>query len=120
MARRYRYIFCSLLALFLSSCGPSDAERREEINSSMKSWVGKSETELVARWGVPTKTYKTTDGSRELTYLNTYTSSSPGYAWYDSWGRLHYSHPTRSQTRTERSFTIDPDGNVIAYHWVGF
>ncbi|HYM35942.1 MAG TPA: hypothetical protein VET48_11130 [Steroidobacteraceae bacterium] len=93
---------------------------RQEIDSGMKSWVGKSETQLVARWGAPNRTYKTMDGSRELTYIYTRTSSSPGYAWYDYWGRLHYSHPVSRQKSTTRSFTIDPDGNVVAYHWEGF
>jgi hypothetical protein len=118
-----KYFSCTfvfVLALFLSSCGPSEEERRAEIENGMKSWVGKSETELVAKWGAPTKSYKTTDGSRELSYIYTHTSSSPGYAWRDYWGNVHFSHPIRNQTKTERSFTVDPDGTVIAYSWKGF
>ena len=107
-------------ALLLSSCGPSLEEQRAEIDASLKSWVGKSETELVAKWGAPTKSYKTMDGSRELTYIYTHTSNSPGMMWRDYWGNLHYSHPVRNQSKTERSFTIDPSGTVIEYHWVGY
>ena len=117
-----KYFAFALIAvlLFVSSCGPSEEERREEIEKGLKSWVGKSETELVAKWGAPTKSYKTMDGSRELTYIYTHTSGSSGYAWYDSWGYMHVSRPTRHQTKTERSFTVDPSGSVVAFHWVGF
>ena len=108
------------IALFFTSCGPSLEEQRAEIDTAMKSWVGKSETELVAKWGAPTKSYKTMDGSRELTYIYTHTSNSPGYAWRDYWGNIHYSHPVRHQSKTERSFTVDPNGTVIAYHWTGY
>ncbi|MFI5263179.1 MAG: hypothetical protein ACHQM6_01540 [Candidatus Kapaibacterium sp.] len=108
------------LALFLASCGPSEAERREEIDKAMRSWVGKSENELVAKWGAPSKTYKTMDGSRELTYVYVHSSSSPGYAWRDYWGNVYWSHPTRHQTKTTRSFTVDPSGTVVDTHWEGF
>lgn len=120
----YRTIVSFLLTLFLGAmlcaCGPSEATMREEIDTGMKSWVGKSENELVAKWGAPNRTYKTTDGTREITYTYTRTSSSPGYVWYDYWGRGHYSHPTKHQKKLERSFTIDPSGNVVAYHWAGY
>jgi hypothetical protein len=120
MRVKYFSFFIIASVLFLYSCGPSLAERREEIEKGMKSWIGKNETELVAKWGAPTKSYKTMDGSRELTYLYHHTSSTPGYSWYDSWGFLHVSHPTRHQRTTERSFTIDQKGTVMAYHWEGF
>jgi hypothetical protein len=109
-----------LLGTLLSACGPSEATMREEIDNGMKSWVGKSENELVAKWGAPSRTYKTNDGTREITYLYTHNSSSPGYVWYDYWGRGHYSHPSRHQQKLERSFTISTDGAVTAYHWTGY
>ncbi len=117
-----KYLSYALLAfiLLLASCGPSLEERREEIEKAMKSWVGKSENELVAKWGAPSKTYKTMDGSRELTYIYVHTANSPGYAWRDYWGNVYWSHPVHHQTKTERSFTVDPNGTVVAYHWDGF
>jgi hypothetical protein len=117
--RNYSFALIAFL-LLLSSCGPSLEERRAEIETSLKSWVGKSETELVAKWGAPTRSYKTMDGSRELTYIYTHTSNSPGYAWRDYWGNLHFSHPVRNQSKTERSFTVDQSGTIVAYHWVGY
>lgn len=120
MKKTYFSLAVIFLAFVISSCGPSEEERREEIDKGMKSWVGKTETELVAKWGAPSKSYKTMDGSRELSYIYTHNSSSPGYAWYDSWGYMHMSRPIRRQTKAERSFTVDPNGTVIAYHWAGF
>ncbi len=113
------FLLILLAAITVNSCGPSEAARREEIETAMKSWVGKSETDLVARWGAPNRTYKTMDGSRELTYRYTQSSSSPGYVWYDSWGRTHISRPTKHSKTVERSFTINTTGTIIAYHWSG-
>jgi len=119
---RTKYFSFALVAvlLFLTSCGPSEEERREEIEKGMKSWIGKSENELVGKWGPPSNTYKLPDGSRELTYIYRHTSSSPGYAWRDYWGFVHWSHPVRNQTKTERGFTIDTSGTIVAYRWDGF
>ena len=108
------------LSFLMMSCGPSLQERRDDIESAMKSWIGKSETQLVAKWGPPSNTYKLPDGARELTYIYRHTSSSGGYAWQDYWGNVHWSRPTRYQTRTERGFTVDNTGTVIAYRWDGF
>ena len=44
-----------VLCLFVSSCvapGPNIAQR-------MGAWVGKTEGQLIASWGIPTKTYQT-------------------------------------------------------------
>jgi hypothetical protein len=114
------FVLGVLLSAVLSSCGPSEAAMREEIDTGMKSWVGKSETELVAKWGAPSRSYKTMDGSRELTWIYSRTSSSPGYVWYDYWGRAHYSHPRKHESKLERSFTIAADGIVTHYHWAGY
>lgn len=117
-----KFLFCGLLltALFFSSCGPSLEERREEIEKAMKSWIGKSETELVAKWGPPSNVYKMTDGSKELTYIYRHNYNSPGYAWQDYWGNVHFSRPMNTQIRTERGFTIDNTGTIMAYRWDGF
>jgi hypothetical protein len=93
-------------AFFLVSCGPSRQERNDELEKYLKSWVGKSETELVAKWGPPSNTYRLTDGSKELTY--TYL-----HRYWGGW----YGYP--GGYRTERGFTIDPSGTVIAYRWEG-
>ena len=81
-----KYLLAGISAmafLLLGSCGPSLQERHDEIEKSMKSWVGKSETELVAKWGPPSNTYKLPDGGKELTYVYRHGYGGPEYAWRD-------------------------------------
>jgi hypothetical protein len=94
------------LAFMLSSCGPSRQERRDEIEQSMKFWVGKSETQLVAKWGPPSSVYKLPDDSREITYYQRRGYYRPYY--YAAYPR-----------RVERGFTVDKTGTIIAYRWDG-
>jgi hypothetical protein len=119
MTKTFIYPLQLLLLLLLIGCGPSEATRREEVETSMKSWVGRSENELVEKWGAPSRSYKLTDGSRELSWFHTFSSSSPGYTWTDARGRVYYSHPAKHQKKIERSFTIDKSGTIIAYQWEG-
>ncbi|MEI8134242.1 MAG: hypothetical protein WCH46_04065 [bacterium] len=120
--RKYFYTvgFCLFIITAICSCGPSLEAQREEIENGMKSWVGKSENQLVATWGAPTRSYKMTDGSRELTWIFSHTTNGPRYAWHDYWGNIHFSRPARHQTKTERSFTIDNTATIVHYHWEGF
>ena len=109
--RTNKYFLVSLIALgfLLSSCGPSRQERRDEIEKSMQIWVGKTETELVTKWGPPAHTYKLADGAKELTYY--------GHSTYHSY--YYYYYP-RYWGRTERGFTLDKNGIITAYRWDGY
>jgi hypothetical protein len=120
MKMKYLIISLFTVAVFFNSCGPSLQKQRDEIEKGLKSWVGKSETELVAKWGPPSNTYKLPDGSRELTYVYKHFYGSSRYAWRDYWGNLHFSRPIHNQVKTERGFTVDPSGTIIAYRWDGF
>jgi hypothetical protein len=95
-------------AFLLSSCGPSLQERRDEIEKSMQFWVGKTETQLVAKWGPPSNTYDLADGARELTYYYHH----PNYYHSFYYGGYNW--------RSERGFTVDSTGKIIAYRWDGF
>jgi hypothetical protein len=102
---KYFSVITLASAFFFISCGPSLQERRDEIEKGMKSWVGKSETELVAKYGAPHGVYKMQDGSRELTYFTRQYYASPYYPHYHG--------------GIERGFTIDKSGTIIAYRWDG-
>ena len=91
------------LGFILSSCGPSYQERHDEIEKSLQFWVGKTETQLVAKWGPPADVYDLNDGSKELTYYFNH------YSYYWGYGG-----------RSERGFTVDTAGKIIAYRWKGF
>jgi hypothetical protein len=64
----YKIGFTIIFCLFVSSCvapGPN-------INQSMAAWVGKTEGQLIASWGIPTKTYQT-GNTKVLEWTNTAT-----------------------------------------------
>src|ERR1051325_10531320 len=94
-----KYFSVITITFLFISCGPSLQERRDEIEKGMKSWVGKSETELVAKYGPPQNVYKMQDGSRELTYFTPTRYASPYYG--------------RHRSGVERGFTIDRSGTII-------
>jgi hypothetical protein len=96
-------------AFLFCSCGPSYQERRDDMEKSMQFWVGKTETELVTKWGPPSNVYKLAGGSKELTYRYV---NRPYGSYY--WGYRDWSY------RVERGFTVDSSGTIIAYRWDGF
>ena len=63
-------------------------------SDSMKSWVGSSDTELMAKWGAPELESRSADGSKILTY----------------YGRNGY-----GQVLCRQTFTVSPTGTVKAW-----
>ena len=72
-----RMISVALLIPLLAGCGTlivTEADRqrwaaeRAEFDSTLASWHGSSERQLVGRWGRPTSTYDYAGGGRELEY----------------------------------------------------
>lgn len=58
-----------LLFLALSSCVTQPRrDEHEEFTASLKTWVGKTEDELVTAFGMPTKTHETPNGTRVLEF----------------------------------------------------
>ncbi|MDP4198576.1 MAG: hypothetical protein Q8922_00430 [Bacteroidota bacterium] len=96
-----------LLAMALSGC------MADRISEKMKSWVGRSEADLVQAWGPPTSVYKLDDGSKVLTYAYENDDAS---SRVDAFGVRRYSEATQ---RT-RSFTIGPNGIVVRWRWQGY
>jgi hypothetical protein len=64
------------------------------LSDVMSSWVGKSESELLSRWGAPDSSAQTGDGKRVLTWKN---------IWSNGYGNLY---------TCRKSFTIGSDGKV--------
>jgi hypothetical protein len=63
----------------------------ESTSDQMKSWVGSSDTAVMAQWGAPDLESRGSDGSRVLTY-----NGKNGYG----------------QTICRMTFTVDPSGKV--------
>jgi hypothetical protein len=75
-----------LSAVSLSACAvPSESQRR-----MLDSMIGRSETDLVRAYGVPSRTF-TTNGHTFLAYIQNETDYSPGtpglgWGWGGGWG----------------------------------
>ena len=67
--------------------------------STLQSWVGHSETELVSSWGAPNAAIDTRDGNRILT-------------WDAYWGDY-------GQSLCRKSVTVDGGGTVVAWSYHG-
>lgn len=71
------------------------------LSETMRSWVGKSESELLSRWGAPDSSARTDDGKKVLTWKT---------LWTDSSGNLE---------TCRQSFTIGTDGKVERWAYSG-
>lgn len=91
------------LLLFTSCMVLEPNMRYRTLNDTMQAWVGRSERRLVAHFGIPQKSYETTDGSRFLTWIT----------------------KTRDRTSYEKAayctqtFLVDAKGTVSAWKFSG-
>ena len=79
------------LILLLAGCAST--------GEAMRSWEGRSESELVSAWGAPAASIDTRDGQRVLT-------------WETYWGQF-------GQRVCRKSFTVDPRGIVVRWAFEG-
>ena len=111
----------ALSALSSSGCTPkvTDFEKASAIDRIMDSWVGHYQSELIARWGPPTKIVPDEKGGNIIIY-----ESLKG-----TWGDLrdesvvggaHY--PTRSGDpgyAAKRIFHVNEEGVIYFWKWSG-
>ena len=89
----YKLALLIVAAFAIAGCGNSLAK-------NMSSWVGKSESELLMRWGAPDTSIRTDDGKKVLT-------------WKDVWNDRYHVYTCR------KSFTIGNDGKVERWRYDG-
>jgi len=93
--RRFRTLFITpivLLSLFIMS----GCTTKQEHENMLSSWIGSSESDLIASWGVPTSFYEL-DGKRYLTYSNSsqaLVGGTPSITTYNLYGNAHSSGGT--------------------------
>lgn len=114
------------------------SELQYAVDRDMNSWIGRSEGELMLRWGVPSQTIPDGVGGRLLIWTDRRSFVSPGYSTTNVYGsatahtygdttyvsgnaqaRTTYMPPQVYQWEVYRAFRIDSDGSVIAYSWKG-
>jgi len=96
MNRKCLMMFVFILMINLLGCNTTA--------KVMKSWVGHSESQLVANWGAPDKTVNLPDGSKVYTWKSTVMNGLTD----------------KSGTHEERkTFTIGSDGIVKSWSYEG-
>ena len=103
------------LVLALAGC-EGFRTRGDEINDTMKSWVGCHESALIRSWGPPNRTTRDGKGGSVLVYeyvREGYGYEPDAYSYRDAYGNDRYRY-----TAT-RSFYVGRDGIIYAWRWKG-
>jgi len=125
--------FLLLLCLGLSGCATT-----VKYEAKLNTWIGASENDLIASWGVPDKVYRMNDGKKAIQFVRKDTIQTGGYTYtvprttYQSGtiGDQPYSGTsTEYVTETapfkkykiycKTSFIINKDGKIISWHHEG-
>ena len=86
----------------------------EKFESNLNSWIGRSESELVARWGIPTATYESS-GTKYVVYRR-----SGGVVVMSQYSEMLGAQLTNaSQEWCETTFTVDSVGLIRRWNWRG-
>ena len=68
-----KLLFTILMTLFLTGCFTT----QKEFEDKLSSWIGYTESELVASWGIPQRVYEL-DDKKYLTWVNSGSMTLPG------------------------------------------
>lgn len=102
--------------LTVTSCRTTDGQpRKSKLQITMESWVGATESQVVASWGPPTSSYKMDDGTKVLTWE--WSSQSGGNSWYDNQGRVHFNAPVTNTCK--KMFYINSNGVIYSWRYQG-
>jgi len=126
-------ILIVLLCLGLYGCATT-----AKYETKLNTWVGASESALIAAWGVPDKEYHTSDGKKAVAYVKKDTVQSGGYTYevpvtsYHSGvkgGEAYSGTSTTYVVETapvqnyklycKTSFLIDQSGKIESWHHEG-
>ncbi len=110
----FQKIFMLTMVLFITGCASFNYE--QPYSDMMATWSGESQADMLAAWGQPTKIKENSDGTKELSYINTYEIGGDCYAGY---GGQVFCTPTQQIMACETTFTIDEDGMIDAYSYSG-
>jgi hypothetical protein len=99
-----KYLLILLSLSFLESCATTS-----KYEAVLQTWVGKNESELVSKWGIPTSSYSLDDG-KLIMYQNNGGSIST-YLGYGMYSTDNYVCKT--------TFTLDKANIIKNWKWEG-
>jgi len=103
------------MLLLAGGCGITSRQ------AQIRQWIGRSESELIAEWGQPTRIERNRHGQKVLVYEWTTErwEEEEGTMWTDSSGVTHWTAPrSRRVTTVEvRRFVVDENGRIVRGSW---
>ena len=89
------------------------------INKTMRSWVGHHKSELILKWGPPSRTADDGKGGEILIYeYQRNLGQEPGTV-RSSGGQIVYTEPTQRTYIATRMFWVDEKGIIYSWRWKG-
>ena len=126
-----------LVAMLLAGCATT-----ANYEVMLRSWVGKSESDLVSAWGQPDSVYQMTGGAKSVRYSRAGSVYIPGQTTvqqvttntsgsvYGSAGAANYNAKSTTYVPQQQpgmqinlscvtEFKIDDHGTIVNWHWQG-
>jgi len=108
-------LFVVLLLAILPSCASLDPSK------VMQSWVGSHYSDLMMKWGPPTRSMPDGRGGQILIYeYDRYTGQIPGRAHANTDGSVSYTAPTHTGYVATRMLWVDSSGVIYSWRWKGW
>jgi hypothetical protein len=87
----------------------------------MESWMGSHQSELILKWGPPTRTAEDGAGGTILIYESDRDmGQAPGRAVRNWDGSVSYTAPRSNSYVATRMFWVRPNGTIYNWRWQGF
>jgi hypothetical protein len=84
----------------------------------MKSWVGRTENELYARWGAPSKTIDNGSNGKIVVYIpDMVGKDGVRFRYSNARQPVAYIGPRNNEYKKTKSFYITPMGTIYAWKW---
>lgn len=94
--------------IFLSGCATT-----ANYQEAMESWLGKSEEELVTKWGAPQSVYTLSNNKKILSYIEDLGGSARTNVSYGT------AYTTYSQHTCKTDFVLDTSGQIESFKFEG-
>lgn len=118
--KRYSFLGCMAVAAVLAGCASV-----QDYDYYLQTWIGKSESDLVAMWGAPIQVTKLEDDRQLFVYMRqksvlipTQNAQNLNFGNYTIYDPMDVDSVSETLYACETTFTIQ-NQTVIDYAWAG-
>lgn len=118
--KKYQFLSGAILLTALSACASVQG-----YDDYLESWIGKSESDLVATWGAPMQMRDLGAGRQLFVYMRQKTVMTPGdnpqnvnFGNYSVYNPMNDAMESETMYYCETTFTTEND-IIIDYSWAG-